>query len=411
MLDKITFIIPPSPFLIDDLVFPNLGVLYLSSVLKAHSYKVSVIDLHGHANNWMTELMRHDLSDHIIGITAVTPEFPIAVEIMKTIKSNIGGRIIIGGPAATCDVQRCLLSGFDAVIAGEGEGAILKVMEGSERGVFREDRIENLDEIPFPDRSAIDLKRYHYEIDGKNATNMITSRGCYYSKCRFCCQVWGQTVRFRSADNVIAELNQIHDMGYDGVMLADDEFFFKKERDFEICKALKDLDMSYRCLTRSDLLNDEVVKVAAKTGLGEMLLGIETGSRKISRNINKGMTIEQHKNAIKLCKEHGIRVKALFMVGLPGESKDTIEETKRFIEETKPDTCEFTIYTPYPKSEFWNEPYLYDIGFDTNGILNSGGWYKGIKGNYVSHVRTSSLSAQEIIEIREEMEKCYAKSV
>ncbi len=206
---------------------------------------------------------------------------------------------------------------------------------------------------------------------------------------------------------MIEELKNIHSMGFDAVMISDDEFFAANKRDLKICKGLKDLGMAYRCLTRSDLVTKEIAKIAAYTGCSEMLLGIESGSSQILKIIRKGITKEQHKDAIKILKENGIRVKALFMIGLPGESYETLEETKRFIEETEPDICEFTIYTPYPNSVFWDDGSNYPIFFNKEKILNSGAWYKGMRGKYVSYVSTPSLTAEEIVEAREEMEKRF----
>lgn len=406
---NINFVVLPSPYLIDDLSFPNLGVLYLSSVLKEHNYGVSVIDLHGHADNWKQKLAEH-ADAPIWGISSVTPDFPIAVDAMNEIRTHHpDAHVIIGGPMATCDYRACLSAGFDQVVVGEGERAILKIMAGCREKVIKEPYILNLDEIPLPDRDAIDIHRYRYSISGKKSTNILTSRGCYWSRCKYCCQVWDKKIRYRSAKNVISEIESLRGMGFNGVSIADDEFFFKKNRDFEICEFMKEAGMSYRCLTRSDIINEEVAGVAAGTGCSEVLLGIETGSRSILDTIHKGVTVKQNETAIRILKEHGIRVKALFMVGLPGESRKTIEETKSFIERTRPDICEFTIFTPYPNTDFWQNPGRYDIAFDKQKILGGGSWYKGKKGGYTSYVRTSGLTEDEILKIRNELDAATSK--
>lgn len=403
-LTDINLVTLPSPFLIDDLAFPNLGVLYLSAALKQQGYGVSIIDLHGHSKDWKQVLAKAGEAD-VWGISSTTPEFPIAIEAMREIKSASKAPVVIGGPMATSAPEECLKAGFDHVIVGEGERAIIRVMKSDRSRVIEEPQINNLDEIPFPDRNAIDMHRYHYETRGKSSTTIMTSRGCYWSRCRFCCQIWGEIVRYRSSQNVIKELEEIWNMGFGGVMMVDDAFFSYKKRDFEICNGLKRLGMPYRCLTRSDLVNEHVARVAADTGCVEVLLGIETGSRQILSTINKGVTIEQHENAIKLLKEHGIKVKGLFMIGLPGETRETIKETEEFVARTKPDICEFTIYTPYPNSEFWNNKY--DIAFNKEEIVNGGAWYKGIRGSYVSRVSTSCLNADEIVKARDDFERRY----
>jgi len=406
---KFNFVIPPSPYLTDDLTFPNLGVLYLSAVLKQHNYNVFVIDLHGHTDDWRHVLSHYiNANTNLWGVPCVTPEFPLAIEILKEIKTvDPKAPVIIGGPMATCDYQVCLSAGFDKVVVGEGERAIVRIMEGCKDRILREPYILNLDEIPFPDRSAIDIYRYHYNIDGKKTTNVITTRGCFWSKCRFCCQTWDGKIRYRSSENVIEELKILSDMGFEGVAFSDDEFFSLRTRDLKICRGIEDLGMVFRCLTRSDLVTQEIAKVAARTGCRESLLGVESGSSKILQVVGKGITKEQNREAIKMLKENGIRVKALFMLGLPGESYDTIAETIRFIEETQPDICEFTIYTPYPNSTIWNDPSGFDISFNKERILTGGAWYKGIKGRYKSYVSSSSLTAEEIVDIRDELEEEY----
>jgi anaerobic magnesium-protoporphyrin IX monomethyl ester cyclase len=118
-------------------------------------------------------------------------------------------KVVLGGPQATCDPLGSLERGFDYVIVDEGEKACLKLLQGkTSKFIIKEPFIKNLNDIPFPDRNAVNIHNYKYFIDGEKATTAITSRGCFYN-CAFCCKTWGNIVRFRSARNVLQEMNEI----------------------------------------------------------------------------------------------------------------------------------------------------------------------------------------------------------
>lgn len=401
---KIVLINPPSNFLIDEKVFPPLGILYLSSYLKKYGYDPEIIDLAG-------EKEIPEITADIIGVTSTTPQFPSAQEILKELKYNrqIEAQYVIGGPHATCSPNICMeYPSFDTAVLGEGEISMLSLVQKYPLNIseISSDVISDIDDIPFPDRGAIDIHSYKYFIDDKPATTMITSRGCPYS-CAFCSTVWGKKVRMHSASYVINEIKEIQKLGFQGIMFFDDILILNKKRLLNICEYLKKENIVWRCFARANIASREAFQVMAESGCKEVGVGIESGSQKILDTINKCTTVEQNRNVIKLAKECGIRIKVFIIVGLPGETRETIAETEKFLEETQPDDLDVTIYCPYPNTPIVNNPEMYDIKFNNNDLRKA--WFKGHPGEYSSIVSTNALSAEEIVAARERIEKRFKR--
>ena len=169
-MKEITLVSLNSPFLIDELVFPNLGILSLSAFLKENNVDVSVVDLATEDNP--------EITTEFVGISATTPQYAQALDIMDYLQDN-GHKVILGGPHAFGTAEQCLEDGFDAVIPGEGESALLYYLE---KGKVAQFAPEPIDMLPLPDRDAIDISKYHYEIDGLSSASVMTSRGCF-GKC------------------------------------------------------------------------------------------------------------------------------------------------------------------------------------------------------------------------------------
>ena len=374
-----------------------LGPLYLSSVLKGAGYNTQVLDLH----DW--NIPRISADAYLV--TALTPHFPGLVKALPKIRRNTNW-VIIGGPHATVAPDECLESGFDQVVVGEGERAILSTLQRDDE-IVRVASADDLDSIPFPDRGAINLSSYHYSIDGKRATSIMTARGCPFT-CAFCCKTFSRRVRFRTSSNVLAEAQELKDVwSIEALQIYDDEFFINWRRDEKIIRGLYQLDMPYRCFARADHIRDDIAGLAADTGCYEVLIGVESGSSRILENVHKGTTREDNLGAIATLKHHGIRAKAALIVGLPGEDRDSLKETETFIEEAQPDDIDITLLQVYPGSQIWHHPELYDLSFDRHSYR----FFKGQPGEYQAGVSTSSLTSQELVEARDYLEKKFKPSL
>ena len=394
---KITLIRLQSKFLISDYAMPSLGILYLSSVLKQHGHQVNVIDD-------ITKLVV-DGSD-IFGVSCITPQFDSAKEILKLIKSyRPDAWVIAGGPHATVMPQDFLNTGFDQVVVGEGENAVLKIIMGCKDKIIEEEYIKNLDDIPFPDRKAIDLHAYKYKIKDRDSTTIITQRGCPYNKCVFCCKVWNK-VRYHSSDYVKKELQEIKNLGFNALTIFDDLFFSYYSRDKEIISELGRLDFLWRCISKTThvLLNKKNIEHAAENGCVEIALGIESASNIILKNINKGLTVDVHKRAIDLIRKCGIEFKINIVLGLPGESWETIAETDKFLNDTQPDWVDINCLVVYPGTDLWENAEKYGLQISDQYLP-----FKRKTSEYVLNSVPQGLSNEELLKAREYLEKKYRK--
>lgn len=401
----IAIIIPPSLYLLNDKVFVPLGPLYVAAVLEQKGYNVRVLDLKGQ-NDWQEKVKEIAKQENrLIGISVSTPDFPIALQILKIIKSiNKDIPVAIGGAHATVAPTQCEM--FDKVIVGDGATGIFLALE-SDQKIVHGKMIENLDELPLPARHLIDLKSYHYEIDGRSATNVMSQFGCPFS-CAFCCGrniKEYRTVRFKSPENFVRELDFLNQKyGHTAFMIHDDEFNLYNKRTLEMCDALSKRNYLFRGFVRAGMFTDEIAEAMAKAGFREIGIGVESGSPKILKVIGKQTTPEINSRARMIAKKHGIKFKAFITVGHPSETRDDIEMTKQWLLDNKPDFFEIYMVTPYPGSPLYDSKENYDIQFSidyAHDITSVTRRY----GEQRCYVRNSHLTSEEIAQLREEVDK------
>ena len=228
---------------------------------------------------------------------------------------------------------------------------------------------------------------------------MFTSRGCPY-RCGFCSHaIWGNKLVQRSAANVYEEVCQIHDMGYRAIQIFDDTFTLNTKRLYRICELTEPLDMLWRCFLRVDTVDMAALCKMGRAGCVEVGIGIESGSQKILDIINKGTTVEQNSQVVQWCKDVGIVVKAFLILGLPGESRETIEATRRWILTNRPDKLDLVFYVPYPNTPITLRPQDYDVQwhYDDFGACI----YKTHPGEFRALTWTSGITRKELEDARE----------
>lgn len=380
-----------APFLIDEKVFPPLGLIAVGTALRTQGHNVKIAD------------SPNGCSRFALGPT--TPEYADALRMLRQIKSrDSGSRVVIGGPHAAHNATECLADGFDVVATGDGENITADTFEAS--GVVDLGR-RPLDEYPIADRSLVDIRSYHYKIAGREATTLVTSRGCPY-RCGFCAGMESR-VRYYGVARVRREIAYLKDRwGYNALMFFDDTFILNGERAQRICTVLKKQNMAWRCFVRGDLVlrhGPELIGAMADSGCVEAAIGIESGCDEILSGICKGESVGTVRQAIGMLQQAGIRVKGLFIIGLPGENRDSLAQTRRFIEETRLDDADFTVYQPYRGSPIWERRQAYDINWDD--LPADQRFYKGRHGEYECAVHTSALSQREIVEARDELEGLF----
>jgi anaerobic magnesium-protoporphyrin IX monomethyl ester cyclase len=452
---KICLIIPPSPFLLDERVFMQLGILKIAAVLENENYKVDVIDLSG-VENYLTVLEDYfKMQDHatVVGITATTPQVPYAVKISKAVRGK-ANRVILGGPHVTLmhtaakreaarnfegsdrasrDIE--MLKGiFDVLVCGDGERAIFEAIETDEGVVDADDKksphfLSNKDfsNLPQPARHFIDMDSYNYEIEGVRATSLIAQLGCPFH-CTFCSgrnSPFLRKIRTRSIDSVIEEVEGLYlNYGMKGFMFYDDELNVNKEM-VKLMNRLCDLqskhgvEFNLRGFVKAELFNDEQANAMYRAGFRWLLTGFESGDPRILKNIKKIATREDNTRAVEIAKRNNLKVKALMSVGHAGESIQSIENTKKWLLEVQPEEFDCTIITTYPGSPYFDDAvkngdhYVYtdrktgDKLYQANlDYLVDQDYYKGDpNGGYISYVWTENLSAKDLVDEREKLER------
>jgi len=341
-------------------IYPPLNLGFIASYLGKHGVSVAIIDEQV-GQNVKEELNR--LNPRIVGITATTAVAPDAYRIADYVKENSDALTVMGGSHASAMSDEALQH-VDVVIKGEGERAILDIVKnGVKSRIISGPIIENIDEVPMPARHLMDMKFYlcqKEEISGKYVTGLgtlITSRGCPY-RCIFCYNSWRDTpVRYNSAERVLEELKHLVEV-YDvkNFLFLDDCLTMNRKRLIAICELMiknKLSEIPWRCSARVDSVDLEVLRIMKKAGCAKIQFGFESGSQKILNVLNKKTTVEQNRNAIKLCKKTGIEASGTFMIGNPTETIQDIEATERFIEENDVDSAGICITTPFPGTKLW----------------------------------------------------------
>lgn len=394
---RIALIQPDSPYLSYPFAFPSLGLLYISAYLRKNGIAHDFYDLTG-------EKELPNIQADIIAFTCQITQWKAVSEMRrKLLETNPYAQFVIGGPFPTHSPEKC--SGFE-VIKGEGEMAFLRLIQGK----YGESTY--IDPNFFPNWDAIDLSKYGYGLEGKRCINIMTKRGNCPYHCTFCAkQETGRSpLRFRTAKNVLAEVDLLRTKGFEAIAIYDDDVLINKKRDYQIFAGLKERNMPYRCMTRTNLAKKEDLQMLKDTGCAELAIGVESADSYIHEVVcQKGTTVEQDTNFVRLCKEIGLRVKTYLIIGLPSESVDTVTTTKEWLEKEKPDNFDISIFTPYPGSDIYNNPEKYDIYWYKPKLEEI--WYSGEAQYGDCAVSTSKLSSSMILHLKNSVEQEFKRGL
>lgn len=378
-----------------DLVPPMmpLGIGFIAAFLEKKGYEVKILDNFLYASNYPHERFffkrnflkcLREFKPDFIGIYVDSVSFQKALELIRLSRDNSKAKIICGGPHAS-EMPASFPMDVDFIIQGEGEYAVLDILEGrvSER-LVRCGRIEDLEDLPMPAWHLYDLKKYDLKEDmylpDPPVFNLNTSRGCPFG-CRFCSvpAVWGNKYRMFSASRIVDEIEHlIKDYKVRGVYFREDNFTVSRKRVNEFCDLLlkKPEKIDWACETRVDTLDNELIRKMKDAGCKGFYIGVESGSQKVLDNIGKGITVEEIIKFFDSCREAEIKTKASFIFGTPGEEEDDRVQTEALIERIKPDYVSRGVYVGIPRSEFYNyllENKLY-YHIDKNGFLYPNGY-------------------------------------
>ena len=365
---------------------PPLGLAYVAAALEKGGFQVEILDnylLKKPIGN-IKQMVRR-LNPEIVGITCGSATYHRCVETAKAVKETLPScKVVVGGwhPSYMPD-SMLQHPEIDYVVMGEGERAMVELATHITKGedeqaiatiagvAYRcEEKMEktaprfisNLDQIPFPARHLLPMHLYDRTIEFlkvKPVEIMSIARGCPFN-CAFCetKKLWGQTCRTFSPLRVVEEIDYLmNQYGSKGIYFINDNFTIRKKETAEICELIRKskLGIEWACDTRADLISRDLLGKMKEAGCKTIWFGVESGSPRILKKLNKGITLEQTAHAFKLCRETGIQIACSFILGVPGETVKDMEATLKFAKKLNPDWCQFNIFIAYPDNSLYQE--------------------------------------------------------
>ena len=393
---NILLIVPPEKYYIESYVTKKLdkgrefrqklGILYVEGYLKEKGgHNPEIIDsLADGLSDSDLRLIIQEKKPDIVGFSVLTFNLLDCLDVARMIREvSPDTKICFGGFHATIYPQETLnFPEVDFIVFGEGEitfNELVKLLdeESVEGGLGNMETklaaieglgwknskfglttinpsrkaVANLDQIPMPAHDLIDLEKYTVVLanDAKVAS-IQTSRGCP-SKCTFC-DIRLTRYRYRSAINVLSEIQFLRSRGINEFFIIDDTFTINRKRVFELCNLLIDenLGIKFKISSRIDRVDLEMLNILKKAGCYRIHYGIESGSQRLLDYLEKGITLEQIRTTINNTKKAGIEVFAYMMIGIPTETKDDIKKSMDLVLELKPTHVNYSICTPFPKT-------------------------------------------------------------
>lgn len=409
---------------------------YIASILEKDGYDVDILDAEAEKLDFDTTIKRIvDYHPDLVGFSCMTSKVVDAHTIAKSIKEILPGVLIVaGGPHISAVPDRTLdeFPFFDILVVGEGEittrelvNALNKKLDLKEiDGIFYRDqnnqkfhtkprqRVRNLDELPFPAYDKLpELKKYYWpyfnNVQGYPAFSLISSRGCPF-QCKFCDRkVFGNSFT-KHSPKYFAELidQMVNKYGIKYLVFDDDNMTLDKNYLFGILDELKarKIKVPFTCESRVDTVDDEKLERLRKSGCKEIMYGIESGSPRILELMNKQVTTDQIREAIKMTKKHGISTFGYFMLGFPGETEESMKETVGFIKELKLFDVAVQPFVPFPGSD------IYDYAVN-HGTLEGRGkgqeWNKMGSFSEIIYLADGITKEKLIQYLNEAIDACY----
>ncbi len=375
----ILYLVPPARYVPRGY---SAGIGYISSVLKEAGHKTGLLYLESLDKKALTRRIK-SFRPGLIAVSSTTDQFPLARGVIGFASENFNIPIILGGVHATVSPEEAVRTkGLLGICIGEGEYAVLELVNALEnrRGFLKTRNfwfnhrgriyrngvrplVEDLDSLPFPDRSIFGYQ----EIIDKNyedGAEFMVGRGCPF-RCTFCINPvmqdiyrnGGRYVRYRSVGNLLKEIGEVTGRyTVKRITFQDDIFCLNREWLREFCEKYPErFSIPFRCNLRADSVNEDVLGMLKRAGCREAWIGVECGNEAFrNRVLEKNVSTEKIENAFRLMKRSGIKSKAFNMIGLPGETRENIEETIRLNKKIDPDIKNATIFRPYPGTALYD---------------------------------------------------------
>ncbi|MFH0985371.1 MAG: radical SAM protein [Candidatus Omnitrophota bacterium] len=361
-----------------------LGLAYLGAFVQ----DMPGIHLVGFDNNVLKlnpveyrEIIMREAPD-VVAISVMTATVFSAWEMARVVKDvNPRTVVVVGGVHCSALPENTLQeSSIDYGVVGEGEEAFRELLtalvekrdpSGIQNLVYRRDgkvcvnprrpSIQDVDKIPFPRRNLFNDFKYGMNVNrratsGRSAT-ILTSRGCPYG-CIFCSKsIYGRQFHQRSPKNVIEEMKLLEREGYTEVLIVDDTFTVHKKWVLEFCDLFtrEKLSMRWNCHARVNTIDEEIVTAMKRAHCTGMAFGIESGNPEMLKKIDKQIDLDQAREAVRLCRKHGISTLCSYIFGHPGDTRETVNDTLRVAMELDSDYANFAMLIPMPGSKVFED--------------------------------------------------------
>jgi len=363
-----------------------LSLLYIATYLNQHGHQAEVLDCEaeGVALEELEVKIRNEGYD-VVGVAMLTAMYSQSVAVCTLVKKiDPAIHVVVGGshanlrPKPTAEKEDTI----DVVTVGEAELTFMELIDAFQgkkdlkdiQGIAFKDKttgdviqtperpkVADLDFFPIPDRGLLNMKLYRPSVSYYRrlpAYTMITTRGCPY-RCTFCATA-KTGYRMHSIPRVVEEMRiLVEDFGAKEVLIRDDTFTLNRKRTWDLCDAIIAAGLHTRvtwdCITRANLVDLELLQKMKEAGCWGMHFGVEGGTQQLIDNVKKDTTLEIIRTAFRLCREVGIETRGYFMVGMPGSTPEDDIATIEFAKDIDPDWAQFTIATPYPGTQLFEE--------------------------------------------------------
>lgn len=385
---KVLFVNPPqtaSKYKFMGVIAPPLGIAYMAGVLQENNIDVEILDASAEDMDFKDvekELLKR--KPDLVALTALTPTIGRALETAQVVKETLPDAIVVmGGYHPTFNFIETLEDeNVDIVIRGEGEYIMLNLVQALEnqsslhdvKGIVFEDKnskeivvnpeaplIQDLDELPFPALNLLPMKKYRLLDMDTHMTTMITTRGCPM-QCSFCSSaaMHGKKIRERSVENIVDEIEYLKtNYDIDTIAFMDDTFTLKKRKVMAICDEIlkRNIEIMWGCTSRVDTLDEKLLKKMKEAGCITIFIGVESADQQQLDNMCKNTTIAKIENAFKIAHKLKIRTIASVALGMPGDTKEIMNKTVKFVHKLKSNYAIYSLATPYPGTRFYKEAF------------------------------------------------------
>lgn len=365
-------------------VMPPLGIMGIAAYLEARNITTGIIDCYAipMANEDLVAMIVRQ-SPTVVGFSCTTSSFLEGYGIACKLKEIAPHIMIVFGGAHTCSVGVSLLDDFPAIdylVIGEGEVTFCELVQSSGRNVaaipgigYRKegkgtlsgirDLIPDLDTLPFPAYHRLPdfPQRYFlplFSYPKAPNTSIISSRGCPY-QCSYCDRsVFNRGFRFNSPEYIIEHLKLLHqNYGIRHVFFYDDLFTSNRERVARFCELKEQarLPVTYNCIARLEHIDAELLHLLKRSGCWQVNFGIESGDPEVIKKHRKFYGLDDVQRKLHMVRNTGMRVKGLFMVGLPGETEKSIRRTIDYALALPLDEINVTKFTPFPGAPIYQD--------------------------------------------------------